>query len=99
MNVCKTKGLQLLLGKKSSVLKEDPCGVCAEQVGCNSILCTKCQRWINRRFSNVPRQVSLLSCRDAFVCITCLGHNCSLEGKLEFKRGDNVLEVVEKLSG
>ena len=25
----------------------------------------------------VPRQVSLLSCRDVFVCRICLGHNCS----------------------
>ena len=31
----------------------------------------------------------------AFVCRTCLGHNCSVE-KLEFKRGKNVLEKMEK---
>ena len=31
------KGLQLLFGKKKSVLKVDPCGFCGEQVGCNSI--------------------------------------------------------------
>ena len=35
----------------------------------------------------MPRQVSLLLCRDVFVCRTCLGHNCSVEEKLEFKRG------------
>ena len=39
--------------------------------------------------------MSLLSCRDVFVCRTCLGHNCSLEEKLEFKRGEDVLEEVE----
>ena len=44
VNVDKTKCLQLLFGKKSSVLKVDPCGVCGERVGCNSIQCTKCQR-------------------------------------------------------
>ena len=27
-------------------------------------------------------------------CRTCLGHNCS-EEKLEFKRGEDVLKVVE----
>ena len=43
----------------------------------------------------MPRQVSL-SCRDVFVCRTCLGHNCSVEEKLEFKRGEYVLEEVEK---
>ena len=55
-----------------------------------------CQRWFHRRCSDVPRKVSLLSCRDAFFCRTCLGHNCSVEEKLEFKRGEDVLEEMEK---
>ena len=71
-------------------------GVCGERVGCNSIQCTKCQRWVHRRYSDVPRQVSLLSCRDIFACRTCLGHNCSVVEKLEFKTGEDVLEEVEK---
>ena len=45
--------------------------------------------------SDVPRQVSL-SCWDVFVCRTCLGHNCSVKEKLEFKRDENVSEEVEK---
>ena len=53
-----------------------------------------CQRWVHRLCSDVPRQVSLLSC-DAFVCRTCLGHNRSVE-KLEFKRDEDVLEEVKK---
>ena len=68
VNVDKTKGMQFLFGKKSSVLKVDPCCVCGERVGCNSIQCIKCPRWVHCRCSNVPRQVSLLSCRDVFVC-------------------------------
>ena len=44
----------------------------------------------------MPRQVSLLSCQDVFVCRTCLGHKCSVEEKLEFKRGEDVLEEMEK---
>ena len=36
-NVDKAKGMQLLFGKKGSVSKVDPCGVCGERVGCNSI--------------------------------------------------------------
>ena len=95
-NVDKTKGMQLSFVKKSSVSKVDPCGVRGEWVGCNSIQCTKCQRWVHRRCSDVPRQVSLLSCRDIFVCRTCLGHNCSVVEKLEFKTGEDVLEEVEK---
>ena len=43
VNVSKIKSMQLLFGKESSVLKVDPCGVCGEQVGCNSVQCTKCQ--------------------------------------------------------
>ena len=35
----------------------------------------------------MPRQVSLLSCWDVFVCRACLGDNCSVEEKLEFKGG------------
>ena len=67
MNVNKAKGMQLLFGKKSTVSKVDLCGVCGERVGCNSIQCTKCQRWVHRRSSDVPRQLSLVSCRDVFV--------------------------------
>ena len=40
--------------------------------------------------------MSLLSCWDVFVCRTCLGHNCSVEQKLEFKRGEDILEESEK---
>ena len=65
VNVDKIKGMQLLFGRKSSVSKGDPCGVCGERVGCNSILCTRCQRWVHCCCSDVPRQVSLLSCQDS----------------------------------
>ena len=41
-------------------------------------------------------QVSLLSCWDVFVCRIGLGHNCSVKEKLEFKRGEDVLEGMEK---
>ena len=37
VNVDKTKDMQLLFRKKSSVSKVDPFGACSEQVGCNSI--------------------------------------------------------------
>ena len=37
VNVNKTKGMQLLFGKKSSISKVHPCGVCGEWVDCNSI--------------------------------------------------------------
>ena len=96
VNADKIKGVQLSFGKKSSVSKVDPCGVCGERVGCNSIQCMKCQRWVHHRCSDVPRQVSLLSCRDIFVYRIWLHHNCSAVEKLEFKTGEHVLEEVEK---
>ena len=40
--------------------------------------------------------MSRLSHQDNFVCRTCLVHNCSVEEKIEFKRGEDVLEEVEK---
>ena len=94
--VDKTKGVQLLFWKESSVSKVGPYGVCGKRVGCNSIECTKCQRSVHGCCSDVPMQVSLLSCRDVFFCRTCLGHNSSTEEKLECKRSEDVLEEMEK---
>ena len=91
VNVNKTKGMHLLFGKESSVLKVDPCDVCGERVSCNSIQCNSIQRWVHLRCSGVPRQLNLLLFRDVFVCRRCLGNNCSVEEKLEFKRGEDVL--------
>ena len=44
----------------------------------------------------MPSQVSLLSCQDVFVCRKCLGNNCLVQEKLEFKRGEDVLEEVKR---
>ena len=43
VNVDKTKDMQFLFGKKSSVSNVDLCGACHERVGCNSAECTKCR--------------------------------------------------------
>ena len=52
--VDKTKGMQLLFGKKSSVWKADPGVVCGELVVI--LFSTKCQRWVHRCCSDVARQ-------------------------------------------
>ena len=36
----------VIIKKKSSISKVDPCGVCDERVSCNSIQCKNYQRWI-----------------------------------------------------
>ena len=82
VNVDKTKGMQLLFGKKNSVSKLDPYGVCGVWIGCNSIWCKKCNNWLHRRCSDVPGQVSLLLCWNVFVSTTYLGYNSSVEDKL-----------------
>ena len=46
--------------------------------------------------SDVPRQVSLMSCWNVFVCRTFPGHNFLVEEKLEFERGEDVSEEEEK---
>ena len=96
VNVDKTKGIQLLFRKKSSVSKMDPCGVYGEWVACNPSQCTKCQRWVNHHCYDVPRQVSLLSCPNVFVFKTCLGLNCSVDKKSEFKMGKDALKEAKK---
>ena len=68
VNVGKTKGIQLLFGKKINASKVDPCVVFGERVGCNVIYSAKRPRWVHGRCSDVPTQVSLLSCCDVFVC-------------------------------
>ena len=73
VNVDKTKSMQLLFGKKSTVSKVDLFGVCGERVGCNSIQCAKCQRWgfIVVALMYLGRRIYLVW--DVFVCRTCLG--------------------------
>ena len=44
----------------------------------------------------MSRQLSLLSSLDVFVCRTCFVHNCAIKENLEFTRGEDVLEEVEK---
>ena len=40
--------------------------------------------------------MQLLPCCDIFVCRTCFVHNCSVEEKLEFERGEDFLDKMEK---
>ena len=62
VTVDKTNGMQLLFGKKSSVSKVDPYGVCGERMlVIIPIKSTKCQKWFHRR-SDMPRQVCLSVC-------------------------------------
>ena len=58
---------------------------------------------LEKVFDWVAREVMFFALRqksvpEYFVCRTCVRHKCSVEEKLEFKRCEDVLEEVEKLS-
>ena len=48
-----------------------PCGVCGTGVGVNSIMCTKCKRWIHKRCSGIKG--SLTGHEEDFTCRKCRG--------------------------
>ena len=49
---------------------QDPCGVCGKRVIANSVLCTKCMKWIHGRCAKVKRVTSCLATN--FVCVCCM---------------------------
>ena len=69
VNLEKTK--VLVTGKPIETRRETgryPCGVCSSGTGCNSILCTQCNKWVHKRCSGLA---SFASVRD-FRCSTCV---------------------------
>ena len=54
VNMGKTNVMRCRVGA-GSVIKsgKDPCGVCNEGVGSNSIKCTSCKAWIHKRCSDI----------------------------------------------
>ena len=51
---------------------------------------------VHRRCPDVSRWINSLSSHDVFVCRLCLDHPCSVKEKVEFERGEDGLEDVEK---
>ena len=73
------KGLRVNMGKTKIMkcqmqcgIAEDsgkwPCGVCRKGVGRNSIMCTKCKKWVHQRCSGVSGRLELVK---DFRCKTC----------------------------
>jgi hypothetical protein len=54
--------------RRPSVAVIDPCGVCRQRVGVNSIRCTACMCWVHKRCSKI--RGSLNSVKN-FVCESC----------------------------
>ena len=53
VNFEKTK--VMVCGSEGQVIQSriDPCGICGKRVTVNSVLCTKCDQWINGRYSKL----------------------------------------------
>ena len=60
MNLKKTK--VMVSGSKGEVLqsKVDPCAKCGKRVMANSVMCTKCCKWVHGRCTKMKRVTSTL---------------------------------------
>ena len=94
VNVGKTIDMQILDGRRRVTAKFDLCGVCGEWIGCSSIKCLQCKKWVHRRWADVSHKVSLTVARDAFVYSSCLGLAAAEVEVPVFKYDSYHLEVV-----
>lgn len=73
-----------------------PCGVCKQGVGTNSILCSKCKKWIHKKCSNIKGR---LKQDPHYKCPVCADENLrdkNVENKLQIKvKTDVMLDCVE----
>ena len=72
-----------------------PCGVCNKGVGCNSLRCTKCKRWIHARCSGVRGKLSEDKAKD-FVCKSCLDPKTPTEQAEKIPIGNYAYDVVQQ---
>ena len=70
MNLKKTN--VMVSGSKGEVFKSkvDPCAKCGKRVIANSVLCTKCGKWVHGRCAKMKRVTSILA--KGFVCKLCV---------------------------
>ena len=62
----------MVSGSKGEVLKSkvDPCAKCGKRVMANSVMCTKCGKWVHGRCAKKKRVTSTLA--KGFVCKLCV---------------------------
>ena len=70
VNLKKTK--VMVSGSKGKVLKSkvDPCARCGKRVMANSVICTKCDKWVHGRCAKMNWVTSTLA--KGFVCKLCV---------------------------
>ena len=107
-NCLENKGLKVNIGKTKVMCvrkRQDPlktkcdwpCGVCSRNVKSNSILCTRCKKWVHKRCAKIRTRVSI-SMATSYICPACVQketekeHPCfSADG---FLLGNRKLEEV-----
>ena len=97
VNFGKTKVMRCKIGAgqvKSSGKYKYPCGVCKKGVGRNSILCSKCKKWIHRKCSNIKGR---LKQDPHYICPVCADERVKIvEDKLQIKvKADVMPDSVE----
>ena len=70
-----------------------PCGVCGKGVGANSILCTKCNKWIHGKCSGLLK--GTMGVAKQFTCKSCSGDSIGIGAKAKDKEGGEY-EVVNQ---
>ena len=73
-----------------------PYGVCKKGVGRNSILCSKCKKWIHRKCSNIKGRLKQDPHYICPVCIVVHRREKIVEDKFQIK-ADVMLDCVENL--
>ena len=71
-----------------------PCSVCGNGVGRNSLLGTKCQRWMHKKCSGIQGKVASIN---GFVCKRCLGLVATSMEENITSDEDNI-EIVDKFA-
>ena len=93
VNMGKTKVMRCQVGAGEVVESgKYPCGVCGKGVGQNSIVCSKCKKWIHKKCTNIKGSLKV---DPNFCCSSCIAG--PVEVLKEVKIGVNdTLECVEK---
>ena len=71
VNMYKTK--VMISGERQKVRQNAvrwPCGVCSKGVGSNSLQCTSCQKWVQKKCSGIKGSMSRVA--KSFICRYCL---------------------------
>ena len=65
--MCQAAGVRLEIQKKH------PCSVCRQSVGCNSIMCVACYRWVHKGCSGISGRLrnNAISIVDVFSIKLC----------------------------